>query len=390
MSDDSSGPIELTRRRALGGIAMIGAASSAAGAGTMALFSDEETSGNNTVQAGTLDLSVNGDGSNAVIDVSNVVPDESGRDSTTLTNAGTLPGYLAFGITGFRTPENGVNDPESESPREDDPEGSSAGGSHTGELGQNLELRTELVVGGETQQYLVGHEPVDGDDGFVLASNLSLGPYDLDELELAPGQSVDFVTHYRVLNAGNEIQSDSVEIEAQFGLTQEPNQITLPEQRDVPATAVGASDDEKNAGVEFEYANSFDQSLTINNVHVQPDDTDLTLVSDRNGGTNYESFSFNADLHVETPDGDANGWVDGGSGQFRVPGWIDLDSDGYNDAADREAVLSADGTAIINLYAFRNGSGNKEEMSGKRVSVTLDVTLADGTDTFVPLVMTPD
>ena len=40
MSDDSSSPVEFTRRRALGGIAMIGAASSAAGAGTMALFSD--------------------------------------------------------------------------------------------------------------------------------------------------------------------------------------------------------------------------------------------------------------------------------------------------------------------------------------------------------------
>lgn len=391
MSDDSSSPVELTRRRALGGIAMIGAASSAAGAGTMALFSDGETSRNNAVQAGTLDLSVNGDGSNAVIGVSNVVPDESGRDSTTLTNVGSLPGYLAFGITGFRTPENGVNDPESESPREDDPVGSSSGGSHTGELGQNLELRTELVVGGETQQYLIGYEPVDEDrDGLVSASNLSLGPYDIDELELSPGQSVDFVTHYRVINAGNEIQGDSVEIEAEFGLTQEPNQITLPEQRDVPATAVGASGDDNDPGIEFEYANSFDQSLTIKNVHVQPDDTDLTLVSDRNGGTNYGSFTFNADLHVETPSGDANGWVDGGSGQFQVPGWIDLDSDGYNDAADQEAVLSADGTATVNLYAFRNESGNKEEMSGNRVSVTLDVTLADGTDTFVPLVMTPD
>ncbi|MDS0223138.1 CalY family protein [Haloarcula sp. S1AR25-5A] len=53
MSDKS---IELTRRRVLGGIATVGAASAAAGAGTFAYFSDEETSTGNTIQAGTVDL----------------------------------------------------------------------------------------------------------------------------------------------------------------------------------------------------------------------------------------------------------------------------------------------------------------------------------------------
>jgi len=53
MSDNN---IELTRRRVLGGIATVGAASAAAGAGTFAFFSDTETSTDNAVQAGTVDL----------------------------------------------------------------------------------------------------------------------------------------------------------------------------------------------------------------------------------------------------------------------------------------------------------------------------------------------
>ncbi|UIO99192.1 CalY family protein [Halobaculum sp. CBA1158] len=57
MSDDNSGStIELNRRRVLGALGTVGVASAGAGAGTFALFSDTETSGGNSVQAGTLNL----------------------------------------------------------------------------------------------------------------------------------------------------------------------------------------------------------------------------------------------------------------------------------------------------------------------------------------------
>jgi predicted ribosomally synthesized peptide with SipW-like signal peptide len=385
MRDDTSSSFELSRRGVLGGLVTMGAASAAAGAGTVALFSDEETSTNNTVQAGTLDLTVNGSGSNAVIDVTNAVPDGSGRDSTTLRNAGTLPGYLTFGITGFRTPENGVNEPEADARQESDPEGSSSGGSHTGELAQNLELRISLVDG-DTEQYLVGD-----DDEFVLASNLLLGSYAdaVGNLELSPGESVEFLTEYQLYNAGNEIQSDSVEIEAAFALTQQAGQTTLPETEVVPATAVGPESDDVNAGVEFEYTNTLGSDARITDIHIQPADTDLTLVSDVRGGTDYDDYSYSADVHVSTPTGNADGYVDGGSGEFAVPGWVDLGSDGYDGGADQEAVLPDGSAATGYLYAFRNRSENKEDMAGKTVRVTLDVTLADGTETFVPLVMRP-
>lgn len=66
--------IELSRRRVLGGIATVGVASAAAGAGTFAFFNDTETSSSNTVEAGTLDLTGSTDGQ---IDVSGIVPGES-------------------------------------------------------------------------------------------------------------------------------------------------------------------------------------------------------------------------------------------------------------------------------------------------------------------------
>lgn len=73
--------VELTRRKALGGLATIGAASAAAGAGTFAMYSDSETQTGDTVSLGTVDLeetssitlSQSGSGSDASFDASTTV-----------------------------------------------------------------------------------------------------------------------------------------------------------------------------------------------------------------------------------------------------------------------------------------------------------------------------
>jgi predicted ribosomally synthesized peptide with SipW-like signal peptide len=54
MSDN----MELSRRKILGGVGAVGAAGAAAGLGTTALFSDEESFTNNSITAGTLDMKV--------------------------------------------------------------------------------------------------------------------------------------------------------------------------------------------------------------------------------------------------------------------------------------------------------------------------------------------
>ena len=87
---------ELTRRRILAGIGTIGAASAAAGAGTMALFSDTETSSGNSVQAGTLDLSDGFSSSSLSIGTgpNGLKPGDQGTAYFTLTNGGSLDGSL--------------------------------------------------------------------------------------------------------------------------------------------------------------------------------------------------------------------------------------------------------------------------------------------------------
>lgn len=60
---DESGRFELTRRRLLGSVAVTGAATAGAGAGTWAYFTDSETSSGNEVSAGTLDLGITDGGS---------------------------------------------------------------------------------------------------------------------------------------------------------------------------------------------------------------------------------------------------------------------------------------------------------------------------------------
>ena len=50
--------IELTRRKILGAAGAVGVAGAGAGLGTTALFSDEESFTNNSITAGTLDMTV--------------------------------------------------------------------------------------------------------------------------------------------------------------------------------------------------------------------------------------------------------------------------------------------------------------------------------------------
>lgn len=105
MSDNSK--LEITRRRALGGIAAIGAVGASVGAGTTAYFSDEVESQNNTIRTGNIDLRTNGNNDpTTTVSVGGVAPGESGTQRLTLTNAGTIDGYVSLV---FGTPDGRNN-----------------------------------------------------------------------------------------------------------------------------------------------------------------------------------------------------------------------------------------------------------------------------------------
>ena len=110
MSDDNSSSIELNRRRVLGALGTVGVASAGAGAGTFALFSDTESSTGNSVQAGTLDLTLSNGGS-ATLTASDVAPGDSGTSVLQLNNDGNLDGSLDVNVSNV-TPIDRNPEPE--------------------------------------------------------------------------------------------------------------------------------------------------------------------------------------------------------------------------------------------------------------------------------------
>lgn len=195
MSDKN---VELTRRRVLGGLATIGAASAAAGAGTMAYFSDTESSTGNTVSAGTLDLkAAGGDGEVTTVRISDVAPGDSGSGTTTLKNDGSIAGSVDL-VFGSASNGEGTN-PESEGDT-----------SSPGDLGDVLDVTVSvgerIVRSGKFNSVF---------DGTEADSNVGL----------SAGGSKNLTIDWTLpSSAGNEVQGDSVSGEITVQLNQTDGQ----------------------------------------------------------------------------------------------------------------------------------------------------------------------
>nr|WP_272913196.1 TasA family protein [Halapricum salinum] len=195
--------IELNRRRVLGGMATLGVAAAAAGAGTYAAFTDSESSENNQVSAGTLDLTFGGsDGPVEAVSISNAVPGDSDTGTLTLSNDGSVNGTLDIGVAGV-TSSGGANpDPEDQTASED--------------TGAALEEAVDLTItlqpgSGSTTVY----------DGTV--ANLSTGSLQ-SGIPLDSSTSKDIEIQYTVNpksgQADNDIQGDTLTVNFDFTLTQ--------------------------------------------------------------------------------------------------------------------------------------------------------------------------
>ena len=229
MSDESDSTIELNRRRVLSGLGVIGLASAGAGAGTMALFSDTETSSGNTVQAGTLDLTPDSSGSQTltIIDSpdgsqsgSGIEPGDSGSGSVEVTNSGSLDGYLDINTGDFKSNENTVDDPETGATGEDGSASWASAGTKDGELHEELEVDVTLssdVTGVSDQSLTSGY--TDLEDAFGANTE-----YDVD-YPMPDGATTTVTVDWRLPSGTrNKVQSDSVEVEFVFELGQETSQ----------------------------------------------------------------------------------------------------------------------------------------------------------------------
>lgn len=184
------------------------------GGGTWAYFSDPETSTDNSLTAGTLDLNING-GNTAVTTFSatNVAPGDSGSGSSVLANVGSLSGELdiLFSVI-TNTPGAGGTEYE--------------GGS--GELGGEAEIAVYIDVdqSGDWSSGDIGLKSDSTTYSHPTALNYatidSYGSDSWDAVEtMAAPASDNFTILWRVpTTAGNDIQGDSVSFDVTFILEQ--------------------------------------------------------------------------------------------------------------------------------------------------------------------------
>lgn len=204
MSDNNS---KLNRRRLLVGLIIIGIAAAGAGAGTVAYFSDTEQSAENTIVAGTLDLSKV---TTASSNVTNIAPGDQVPTSGTMSFATTYQSTDSIGeninvniSVATSHPAPGVE------PAEPD---HSINVSAT-QYAQQLNVTSAVVtVGGTTDDVTASYNTL------ADLSGSSLTGY-----SVAPGETVslDLSLEFNK-NAGNDYQADGVNMTVTFDGDQIP------------------------------------------------------------------------------------------------------------------------------------------------------------------------
>ena len=184
------------------------------GGGTFAYFSDTESSANNTLTAGTLDLNIDGgDLAVTTLDVSDVAPGDSGADNSTLANVGSMLGELDISTSAVtNTPGAGGTEHE--------------GGS--GELGANAELAMYIDVD-QSGDWSAGDIGLKSDNttynhptglDYAIFDNYASLSWNATE-NMSASAADDFMMLWQVpVGAGNDIQGDSVSVNITFVLEQ--------------------------------------------------------------------------------------------------------------------------------------------------------------------------
>ena len=177
------------------------------GAGTVAYFSDTETSTDNTFTAGTLDLNVGGENPNLSPDftLGPLAPGDSGTITYTLNNVGSIDGYLDLqGI--------GVVDTEGTNPE-----------SETGDIGEPGELSANIYVTvtlGASQLYAGLLSGIVSD----YDANVALAASGTTTLTIAWVVDKDNASPPLGEDVGNDIQGDVATVGMTFELAQTTGQ----------------------------------------------------------------------------------------------------------------------------------------------------------------------
>ena len=187
----------------------------AIGGATFAYFSDTESSTNNALTAGTLDLNIDG-GNVAVttLSVSAAAPGDSGSGSSTLSNVGSMVGELDIATSAVtNTPGSGGTEYE--------------GGS--GELGAVAQIAMYLDID-QSGTWNAGDVGLQSDGttytsptalDYDVIDNYASESWDAVVAAMAVSAADDIIVLWQVpTSAGNSIQGDTVSFDISFVLEQ--------------------------------------------------------------------------------------------------------------------------------------------------------------------------
>jgi predicted ribosomally synthesized peptide with SipW-like signal peptide len=204
-------------------IMLILVASLFATVGTMALFSDTETSASNNLTAGTLDLQVDDqdDPNVAHMTVEDMKPGDTIHQYYTLTNVGSVCGQVSIEFANQVNYENGQTEPEA---------AVDATGGDPGEGNGELGGRLYVLVKWSDDAGTTWHEILMVPNGHTFINNL-VGPYGLGENGADPiptlcnGDAIEIELRLWWNNQNsddfdNAAQSDSVTFDVIFNLDQ--------------------------------------------------------------------------------------------------------------------------------------------------------------------------
>jgi len=198
-------------------LGIIGAVSAIVIGGTVAYFSDVETSKGNTFSAGTLDLEINDENpwTSTVFNISDVKPGDSDTVTIKLKNVGSLPkpGGPPWASKVFIIFENLVDDDVSCTEPEDELD-NTCGRGQVGELSENLNIRVRDYWDPSCENNKRF------DETKTLKEWINTGKTFLND-DMPAGDVNCVVIDWSInSNAGNEIQSDSATFNIRFTLEQ--------------------------------------------------------------------------------------------------------------------------------------------------------------------------
>lgn len=205
----------------------------------------------------------------------------------------------------------------------------------------------------------------------------------------APGIQLDATNNCTVENTNINVDGEAItringaEAPTTSGLTYNescpvggPDGSELSYDGDAVAKEIPHVSDTTKAGVQFDITNDTSSDLTVTGMTITPSNSSIDRLYDNSDSVG----KWVSELYI---DADGQTGVTDVSGDTALPATLDLDADGWEDAADANAILSGGSSATVSLSRFESGT-TPVSMVGESVDISIDYTAggASGTESF--------